>query len=172
MILSFHVGRRDGASADAFIRDLSQRVTGRFQLTTDSLRWYSPVVDEHLGAQVDYAMLLKLYGSRDITGPEWYGNTNKVIGTVPKVMNGRPDARYISTSHIERANLTVRQQVKRFARMTLAYSKTLENFKHAVALYMCWYNFVRVNSAVRMSPCMAHGLTNKIWSLEELLGAA
>src|SRR5205807_10354855 len=108
MVLSYHIGRRDSNSAHTFIRDLGQRVEGRFQLTTDALRWYSPAVDEYLGAQCDYAMLIKLFGSRDISGPDWYGTTNKVIGTVPKVMNGRPDPRYISTSHIERSNLTLR----------------------------------------------------------------
>jgi hypothetical protein len=93
-------------------------------------------------AQSDYAMLIKLFGSRDISGPDWYGTTNKVIGTVPKGMNGRPDPRYISTSHIERSNLTLRMQLRKFTRLTNAHSRKLENLKYAVVLYIAWYNLV------------------------------
>ena len=171
LVISFYVGRREAVSADAFVRDLSERVEGRFQLTTDALRWYSPAVDEYLGGNCDYAMLIKLYGSSDVTGPEWYGSTNKVIGTVPKVQNGRPDPRYISTSHIERSNLTLRMQLRRFTRLTNAHSRKLENLKHAVSLYMCWYNLCRVHSAHRVTPAMESGLTDHIWELKELLVA-
>lgn len=169
MVISYFVGKRIGASADAFVRDMSQRIEGRFQLTTDGLRWYVPAVDEHLGGQVDYAQLVKIYSSHDITGPEWYGTTSQVIGTVPSVHNGRPDPRYISTSHIERANLTLRMQLRRFTRLTNAHSRKLENLKHAIALYMCWYNLCRINSAIRVTPCMESGLTNHVWTMQELL---
>jgi IS1 family transposase len=169
MVLSFHIGRRDSANANAFVRDLSQRIEGRFQLTTDGLRWYVPAVDEYLGGNCDYAQLIKIYSSPDITGPDWYGATSRVTGTIPSIHNGRPDARYISTSHIERSNLTLRCQLRRFTRLTNAHSRKLENLKHAVALYMCWYNFCRVHSAHRVTPAMEANLTDHVWSLEELL---
>jgi transposase-like protein/IS1 family transposase len=169
MVLSFHIGRREGANAQAFIKDLSERVEGRFQLTTDGLRWYIPAVDEHLGANCDFAQLVKLYSSHDITGPEWYGATSRVIGTIPSIQNGRPDPRYISTSHIERSNLTLRMQLRRFTRLTNAHSRKLENLKHAVTLFMCWYNFCRVHSSLRVTPAMAAGIASEIWPLQNLL---
>ena len=171
MVLSFHVGRREGADAHTFIRDLSERVEGRFQLTTDGLRWYIPAVDEYLGGNCDYAQLIKLYSSHDVPGPEWYGATSRVIGTVPSVQNGRPDPRYISTSHIERSNLTLRMQLRRFTRLTNAHSRKLENLKHAVTLYMAWYNFCRVHQTLRVTPAMEAGIVDHVWTIQELLMA-
>ncbi len=171
MVISFYIGKREAASAHEFVRDMSERIEGRFQLTTDALRWYSPAVDEYLGGNCDYAMLIKLFGSRDFTGPDWYGTTSQVIGTVPKVKNGRPDPRYISTSHIERSNLTLRMQLRRFTRLTNAHSRKLENLKHAVSLYMAWYNFCRVHSTLRVTPAMEAGLTAHVWEITELLSA-
>jgi IS1 family transposase len=172
MVLSFHVGRREGANAQAFIKDLSERVEGRFQLTTDGLRWYVPAVDEHLGGNCDYAQLIKIYSSHDITGPEWYGATSRVTGTIPSIHNGRPDPRYISTSHIERSNLTLRMQLRRFTRLTNAPSRKLENLKHAIALYMCWYNLCRPHQTLRVTPAMEAGISNHVWTVEELLTSA
>jgi len=170
MVLSFHVGKREAANAHEFIRDLSERVEGRFQLTTDGLRWYPPAVEEHMAGRADYAQLVKLYTSHDITGPEWYGATSRVTGTIPIIQDGRPDPRYISTSHIERANLSLRVHLKRFCRLTNAHSRKLENLKHAITLYMCWYNFCRSHQTLRhCTPAMEAGLTTRIWTLEELL---
>ncbi|PYV72897.1 MAG: IS1 family transposase [Acidobacteria bacterium] len=171
MVLSYHIGRREGAGAQAFIKDLSERVDGRFQLTTDGLRWYVPAVDEHLGGNCDYSQLIKLYSSHDITGPEWYGAASRVTGTIPRIHNGRPDPRYISTSHIERSNLTLRMQLRRFTRLTNAHSRKLENLQHAVTLYMAWYNFCRVHATLRVTPAMEAGLTDHVWMIAELLGA-
>ena len=156
----------------AFAEKLDIATAGRFQLTTDGLRWYIPAVDEHLGGNVDYAQLIKLYSSHDVTGPEWYGAGGRVIGTVPSVQNGRPDPQHISTSHIERSNLTLRMQLRRFARLTNAHSRKLENLKHAICLYMAWYNFCRVHSTLRVTPAMEAGLTNHVWNIAELLGVA
>jgi IS1 family transposase len=169
MILTYHVGKRDAVSADAFMRDLSKRMEGRFQLTTDGFRPYVNAVEEHFGSEIDFAQLIKLYGSPDITGPDWYGATSEVIGTVPNVRSGNPDPRYISTSHIERSNLSLRMAVRRFARRTNAISRKLENLKHAVAVYMCWYNFCRVHQTIRVTPAMEAGITDHIWTMDELL---
>jgi len=169
MVLSYYVGKRVGASAHAFIKDLSERVEGRFQLTTDGLRWYVPAVDDHLGGNADYAQLFKTYSSHDVTGPEWYGATGRVTGAIPSIHNGRPDPRYISTSHIERSNLTLRMQLRRFTRLTLSYSKKLENLKYAIALYMAWYCFCRVHQTLRCTPAQECHLTDHIWNIEELL---
>jgi len=169
MVLGFYVGKREAVSADEFIRDLSERIDGRFQLTTDGLRWYVPAVEEHFAGRADYAMLIKLFSSHDISGPEWYGATSRVTGTIPSIKDGRPDPRYISTSHIERANLTLRCQLRRFTRLTNAHSRKLENLKHAVTLYMAWYNCCRMHSTLRVTPAMEAGITDHIWELEELI---
>lgn len=172
MVLSYHVGRRESANAQEFMRDLSQRIEGRFQLTTDGLRWYPPAVEEHMAGRADYAQLIKLYSSHDITGPEWYGATSRVTGTIPVIQDGRPDPRYISTSHIERANLSLRVHLKRFCRLTNAHSRKLENLKHAVAIYMCWYCFCRSHQTLRScTPAMEAGIADHIWTVTELLTA-
>jgi IS1 family transposase len=162
MILSYHVGRRESANAQEFIRDLSTRIDGRFQLSTDGLKWYPPAVEEHLAGRADYAQLIKLYGSHDISGPEWYSSTARVVGTITSVQDGRPDPRYISTSHIERSNLTLRMQLRRFTRLTNAHSRKLDNLKHAIALYMAWYCFCRTHQTLRCTPAMECRLTDHI----------
>jgi IS1 family transposase len=169
MVLAYHVGKRDAASANVFMRELSGRVTGRFQLTTDGFKPYVNAVEEHFGSEIDFAQLVKLYGSPDITGPDWYGATSEVIGTVPSVRSGHPDPRYISTSHIERANLTLRMQLRRFARRTNAHSRKIENLRFAVHIFMAWYCMCRVHQTLRMTPAMEAGLTDHIWTMEELI---
>ncbi len=167
MILSYHIGGRNAANAYAFVRDLSQRTVGRFQITTDALRGYVGAIEEWYGADIDFAQLQKVYGRLE-AGPEWYGG-GKVIAAVPKLRTGNPDFSRISTSHIERANLTVRMHLRRFARKTNAISKTLPNLRAAVALFVTWYNLCRVNSAVRVTPAMQAGITDHVWSLHELI---
>jgi IS1 family transposase len=172
LILSYYIGQRDNASAKEFIYDLSTRVAGRFQITTDALRSYIAPIENTWGDDVDFAQLVKLFGSRDITGPDWYGTTNRVIGTVPSVHSGNPDPRFISTSHIERSNLTLRMQIRRFTRLTNAFSKKLDNLRAAVALYVAWYNFCRIHLSLRVTPAMEAGLADHVWTIAELLGAA
>ena len=171
LVLSYHTGKRDAVNAYHFIGDLSRRVTGRFQLTTDGLKGYVPATEEHFGADIDFAQLIKLYKTPDFTGPDWFASA-KILETFPNVISGNPDESKISTSHIERKNLTVRMQLKRFCRLTLAHSKKLANHKAAIALYMCWYNFCRIHSSLRVTPAMEAGVTDHVWSLAELLGAA
>ena len=169
MVISYYVGKRDRESAHEFLRDFSQRIEGRFQLTTDGLKWYIPAVEKYLSGQVDFAQLIKMYSSHDISGPEWYGTASRVVGTYQSVQDGRPDPRYISTSHIERSNLTLRMQLRRFTRLTNAHSRKLANLKHAIALYMAWYCFCRPHQTLRCTPAMESQLATHIWTVEELL---
>jgi transposase-like protein/IS1 family transposase len=172
LILSFHVGKRDAASAFEFVRDLSERIAPhRFQITTDGLRSYVDAIEQYFGADVDYAMLLKVYGKAEGEAPDWYAPT-KVVDAVPIPVSGQPKLEFISTSHVERQNLSVRMHLRRFTRLTNAFSKKLENLKAAVTLYFAWYNFCRVHQSLRVTPAMQAGLTDNVWTLEELLAAA
>jgi IS1 family transposase/transposase-like protein len=171
LVISYYVGKRDAASAQEFVSDLSGRVAGRFQITTDGLRAYIPVIEEYFGADIDFAQLLKLYGKAQAEGPDWY-NPTKVIATVPTPVSGHPDLKRISTSHVERNNLTLRMQLRRFTRLTNGFSKKLENLKAAVSLYMAWYCFCRVHQTLRMTPAMEAGLSDHIWSISDLLSVS
>ena len=168
MVLSYHVGKRIAASADAFIRDLSERVIGRFQITTDGLRSYIPCVEERFGADVDFAQLMKLYGKSEVEGPDWYNPTH-VKAVVPIPISGDPKLDRISTSHVERANLSVRTHLRRFTRLSLGFSKTLEHLTAMVHLYMAFFNFCRVHQSLRITPAMQAGITDHVWSITELL---
>jgi IS1 family transposase/transposase-like protein len=171
LILSYYIGQRDAASAFEFVRDLSERIaTGRFQITTDGLRAYVDAIEQYFGASVDFAQLLKVYGKVTGEGPDWYAPT-KVVDIVPVPISGNPKPERISTSHIERANLSVRMHLRRFTRLTNGFSKKLENLKLTVALYMTWFNFCRVHQTLRVTPAMEAGLTDHIWSVEELIRA-
>jgi IS1 family transposase len=170
MILSFHIGPRNTVSAFKFVRDLSERTQGIYQITSDALRGYVGAVEEWFGNDVHFAQLQKIYG-RTEAGPEWYGG-GTVIAAVPKVKTGHPEWSRISTSHIERMNLSVRCHLKRFCRKTNAISKKLSMLKAAVALFIVWYDFCRINQSIRCTPAMEAGITDHIWSLAELLGAA
>jgi transposase-like protein/IS1 family transposase len=168
MVLSYYVGKRAAISAHEFIRDLNERVVGRFQITTDGLRWYIPAIEERFGADVDFAQLLKLYGKADTEGPEWY-NPTTVKAIVPIPVSGNPKLRYISTSHVDRANLSARMHLLRFTRLSLGFSKTLEHLKAAVNLYMVFFNFCRVHQTLRVTPAMQAGIADHVWSIQELL---
>jgi IS1 family transposase len=171
LIISHYIGQRDADSAWHFMRDLRARTEGIFQLTSDGLRHYVDAVDAHFATSIHFAQLVKLFSGPDITGPDWFGATSRVVDTIPRVRCGRPDPRFVSTSHVERLNLSVRMHLRRFARRTNALSRKLANHKACVALWVAWYNFCRTNSAVRMPPCMAAGITNTIWTMKDLLKA-
>jgi len=168
MVLSYLVGKRDASNCIEFVRDLSERVIGRFQITTDGLNIYRNAIEEYFGADVDFAQLLKLYGKANPEGPEWY-NPTKVVAAVPVPVSGNPKLEYISTSHVERANLSVRTHLRRFTRLSLGFSKTLEHLTAAIHLYMAFFNFCRVHQTPRITPAMQAGITDHIWSVEELL---
>jgi IS1 family transposase len=167
LIPSFVVGKRNAANCYYLMHDLSERLATRVQLTTDGFRPYINAVEDSFGASVDYAMLVKTYG--DSGDGERHYSPPEVINAVPVPITGDPQPFFISTSHIERQNLTIRMQLRRFTRLTNAYSKKLENLKAACALHFAWYNFCRVHSSLRVTPAMAAGLTLEIWPLESLL---
>ena len=150
----------------ARLRSSRSRTDGRYQVTSDQYNAYVGAMREHFGQNVDFGQLRKIYSSG--TGDGWYGS-GQVVGAVPHVKIGRPDFSRISTSHVERTNLSVRMHLRRYARRTNALSKKLENHKACFALWVTWYNFVRVNMAVRMTPAMASGLTDSIWTMRDLL---
>lgn len=142
-MLSYRVGKRDAVSAYEFIGDLHNRIADqhRMQLTTDGLEGYIPAVEEHFGADVDFAQLVKQYAHPRTDGPDWFRPSSHVVAAIPTPIIGDPDFKRISTSHIERANLTVRMHLRRFTRLTNRFSRKLENLKAAVSVFMAWYNF-------------------------------
>src|ERR1700680_1820487 len=168
MVLSYLTAKRDSANAYDFIRDLSERVTGRFQITTDGLRGYVPAIEEYFGADVDFAQLLKIYGNTDGDGPDYY-KPSQVTATIPIPISGNPNPRYISTSHVERANLSIRTHLRRFTRLSLGFSKSLEHLKAAVSLYIAFFNFCRVHQTLRVTPAMQAGIADHVWTVRELL---
>jgi len=172
LAIAHQVGKRDQTTAYYLMADLQSRLAHRIQLTTDGFQAYLDAVESAFGCEIDYAMLVKVYGENyiDNGAPSWYGPAH-VLSAVATPIMGNPDQRHISTSFIERQNLTMRMQMKRFARLTIAHSKKLENLKAHCALHFAWYNFVRVHSTLRVTPAMESGLTNHPWSVSELLDA-
>lgn len=170
LIISYLVGKRDAYDAMRFVKDFSARITGRLQLTTDGFRPYIEAVEECFGADIDFAQLVKVFSAPDTTGPGWYGPAHE-IELIPTPISGDPDEAHICTSHVERQNLSVRMHLRRFTRLTNAFSKKLTHLTAAVHLYMAFYNFVRVHQTLRVTPAMESGLTDHVWSIEELLTA-
>ncbi len=169
LVPTFTVGKRDSENAHQFMQELRGRLNGngRIQLTTDGFRAYLTAVEEAFGSEIDYAQLVKLYGAEN-PGPGRY-SPPRVTEVVSTPINGNPDPRFISTSFVERQNLTMRMQMRRFTPLTNAFSKSLRNLKDALALHFAHYNFVRVHGSLRVTPAMAAGVANHIWDLNELL---
>lgn len=173
LVISHLVGRRNAESTFNFIRDLKERLTSRVQLTTDGFRPYVDAVEDNFGADVDYSQLIKVYGQPPAgmaSGRGWYV-TAGFVRAIPHHVTGRPHPAAVCTSHVERQNLTMRTQMRRFTRLTNGYSKKLDNLKAAVAFHFAFYNFVRVHETLRITPAMAAGLTGHVWGMEELLAA-
>jgi len=166
LVPSFHVGKRDYADAYKFIHDLKSRLANRVQLTSDGHKPYLEAVEDAFGAEIDYSMLIKLYGKP--IGDETRYSPPVCIGARKRRIIGEPDKDLVSTSHIERQNLTIRMSARRFTRLTNAFSKKLENHKHQVALHFMHYNFCRIHQTLRVTPAMEAGLTDHVWTLEEL----
>jgi IS1 family transposase len=164
LLISWLVGDRDSEYALAFIDDLRQRLANRVQLTSDGHKAYLDAVEEAFGDDIDYAMLVKLYG----TPPEAQTRYSpaECIGTRRQEITGNPDPKHVSTSYAERQNLTTGMQMRRFTRLTNAFSKKFENHVHMVALYTVWYNFCRTHKAHKMSPAMADGVTDTLRDME------
>ncbi|MEZ5805933.1 MAG: IS1 family transposase [Rhizobiaceae bacterium] len=170
LIVSWLVGGRDGEYALAFMDDVKDRLANRVQLTTDGHRAYLNAVEEAFGADIDYAMLVKQYGEPEgkKSSPERRYSPAVCTGAVKTRIEGNPDPAHVSTSHIERANLTMRMANRRFTRLTNAFSKKFENHVHMVVLYTVWYNFIRVHKTLKMSPAMAAGVSKTLWSMADL----
>jgi IS1 family transposase len=161
------VGLRTANYAYQFMNDLAKRLANRVQLTTDGHRKYLDAVDDVFGNNIDYAMLVKLYGS-EVEGEKRYSPA-KCNGTETHVIKGSPDPKQISTSFVERQNLTMRMNMRRFTRLTNAFSKKVDNLKHAVALHFMYYNFARVHKTLGVTPAMAAGITDHAWAIDEII---
>jgi len=172
LIASYLVGKRDGWNADSFMLDLSARLAPgvRPQLSSDGFDAYPRAVEGAFGCDVDYGIVVKDYGVED-AGRGRY-SPPKVLSVEKFIITGRPDEDEINTSHVERQNLTMRMCMRRLTRLTNAFSKKLDNLKAAVALHFAWYNFVRVHATVRVTPAMEAGITDRLWTLGDLLDAA
>jgi IS1 family transposase len=167
LIVSYFVGDRSGESAMILMDDLRSRLANRVQLTTDGHKAYLNAVEEAFGADVDYAQLVKLYGAT-IGGPGRYSPA-ECVGIRKERIEGNPDAKHVSTSYVERQNLTMRMSMRRFTRLTNAFSKKLDNHIHALSLYFVFYNFCRIHKTLKVSPAMAAGVTDRLWSFEDVL---
>lgn len=166
LCVSYLVGGRDGWWAREFIQDVASRIRGKVQLTTDQHRAYLEAVEEAFGGDVDYAQLQKIYGASN--EPETRYSPAKCIGCDMKTISGSPDPEHVSTSYVERQNLTMRMSMRRFTRLTNAFSKKIENHAAAVALHFIHYNFARIHKTLRITPAMAAGISDHVWSYEEI----
>ena len=167
LMVSYFVGDRGGESAMILMDDLRARLSNRVQLTTDGHRAYLEAVEGAFGADVDYAQLVKLYGPT-ATAPGRYSPA-ECTGIKKIRREGNPDIAHVSTSHVERMNLSIRMQNRRFTRLTNAFSKKLDNHIHALALYFAFYNFCRIHKTLRVTPAMAAGITDRLWSLDDIV---
>lgn len=167
LIVSWLLGARDMDAALAFTADLRGRLANRVQLTSDGHRPYLTAVDATFGEDVDYAMLVKLYGSSPQAETRY--SPAVCIGAEKKPKIGNPDAKHISTSYVERSNLTVRMHMRRFTRLTNAFSKKVENHAAAIALHTMYYNFVRIHQTLKVTPAMAAGVVEKLWEVEDIV---
>jgi IS1 family transposase len=168
LIVSYMLGDRGAGTAKAFVQDMASRIANRIQLTTDGHRMYAEAVENAFGSEIDYAMLVKLYGTSG-DNPDSRYSPATCIGCRTGVLAGAPDPDHISTSFVERSNLSMRMGMRRFTRLTNGFSKKLENHGHMVALYFMHYNFCRVHKTLRVTPAMEAGLTDHVWKIEELI---
>jgi IS1 family transposase len=170
LIPSWAVGRRDAFTANAFIRDLADRLASRVQLTTDGHKVYLEAVEGAFGTEIDYAMLVKMYegdSGRKAPAEQRYSPA-QCTGSQKVKITGNPAWRDISTSYVERQNLTMRMSMRRFTRLTNAFSKKVDNHKAAIALHFMHYNFARIHKTLRVTPAMEAGLSDHVWSLDEI----
>lgn len=163
------VGLRDAEWANALVSDLAYRLKNRVQLTSDGHKPYLSAVENAFGGEIDYAMLVKTYGTpQEDVGDHKY-SPSEVTGCKVEVIEGNPDRRHLSTSYAERQNLTMRMSIRRFTRLTNGFSKKVENLGYAVALHFTYYNFCRVHQTLTITPAMAAGVSDHVWELSELI---
>jgi IS1 family transposase len=168
LILGWLVGGRDADYANAFIADMASRILGRVQLTSDGHKAYLQAVEDTFGADVDYAQLVKVYGSSPESAKGRYSPAD-CTGIKKTVIEGEPDPKHISTSFVERQNLTMRMHMRCFTRLTNGFSKKVENHAHAVALHFTYYNFCRIHKTLRVTPAMAAGISTKLWEVSDIV---
>jgi len=170
LVPSYKVGKRDTVTGHAFIDDLAGRLANRVQISSDDLRIYVDAIEASFGPDVDYAQIVKFYEAEPI-GPGRY-SPPKVVAVEKSYVTGRPDLNTASTSYVERQNLTMRMNMRRFTRLTNAFSKKLENLKAAVALHFAHYDFVRIHKTLKVSPAMEAGVVERLWDMRELVAIA
>ena len=167
LVPSWRLGARDAANAHAFIRDLSERLSGRVQMTTDGNRVYLDAVETYLGGKVDYAMLVKKYGQNE--APERAYSPAKCLGAKKEQVDGNPDMDFVSTSYAERQNLNIRMKNRRFTRLTNAFSKKAENLAYSIALDFMHHNFCRKHATTKTTPARAIGLEKRTWTIRDIV---
>jgi IS1 family transposase len=168
LIVSYFVGSRDGQCAKWFMDDVASRLATRVQLTSDGLKSYLDAVEGAFGADVDYAQLVKLYGPTSDSAKGRYSPA-ECTGIIKTPIEGKPDPKHISTSYVERSNLTMRMSMRRFTRLTNAFSKKIDNHVHALSIYFVFYNWLRIHKTLRVTPAMAAGLTDRLMSWDDIL---
>jgi len=171
LIPAYTVGKRDRETTYQFLIALRDRIAEehRFQITTDGFHFYRKGIEDVFAGQADFAQMIKLYGEHGQHDAAGRYSPSPMIETIIRIRDGRPDMRHISTSFVERQNLTMRMAIRRFTRLTNAFSKKLDNLKAACALHFAYYNFCRIHKSLRVTPAMEAGLTDHIWTLRELL---
>jgi IS1 family transposase len=168
LVPSWYVGKRDVQAAKLFMDDLASRLAHRVQLTTDGLKAYLEAVEGAFGADIDYSQLIKIYGDEREADQIKYSPPVHT-GSEKRPITGNPDPKKISTSYVERQNLTMRMSMRRFTRLTNGFSKKVENLEHAVALHFMHYNFCRIHQSLRVTPAMEAGVTDHVWDIEDIL---
>ena len=166
LILSWRLGARDAANANAFMLDIASRVRNRFQLTTDGNITYLDAVNDHFGPFIDYAMLVKLYGAER---EESRYSPAKCLGAKRRTIYGEPDPKHVSTSYAERQNLNIRMGNRRYTRLTNAFSKKADMLAYSIAITFMYHNFARIHQSLKMTPAMKAGITQHKWSIEEMV---
>jgi len=167
LVPSWLVADRSSSAAIEFVNDLAGRLDSKIQLTTDGNKVYLEAVESAFGSEIDYAMLVKIYGA-SVESEKRY-SPSECIGIEKSTITGDPDRKHISTSYVERQNLTMRMSMRRFTRLTNGFSKKVENHSHAIALYFMHYNFCRIHKTLRVTPAMKAGVTDHLWEIEDIV---
>jgi IS1 family transposase len=172
LVASYLLGNRDGGTARVFMEDLASRLSNRIQLTSDGHKTYLNAVPSAFGQDVDWGIVMKLYGDATGSGPDRRYSPGECTGAEKQVRIGEPDVEKISTSYVERQNLTMRMGMRRFTRLTNGFSKKVENHAAAIALHFMWYNFGRKHQTLKTTPAMAAGISDHVWSVAEIVSLA
>lgn len=170
LVPSWLIGNRDAFTASVFLKDLASRLKNKVQLTSDGHKMYLIGVEDVFGINIDYAQLIKIYGTPPETEKRY--SPPECIETIPKHITGNPNPKHISTSYIERQNLTMRMNIRRFTRLTNGFSKKVENLAHSVALHFMYYNFVRIHKSLSVTPAMEASVTNRLWDIKDIVNLA